>query len=177
LIQTVGRAARHVNGRAIFYADRITDSMKRCIEETARRRTTQQEFNAAHGITPLGVRKSVDEVRFITRVADARMPEAEENPEGSLVGIGGLRAAENAATYEVIDLPRRIAEIEQAMYAAAKEMDFETAARLRDELFELRVRAGDAAPRATGNAAAAQAKAGRAPGARGGRKPGARRAR
>src|SRR5690606_29373837 len=72
LIQTVGRAARHVDGRAIFYADRMTDSMKRCIGETTRRRQLQVEHNAAHGIVPAGVVKSVDEVRFITRVADAR---------------------------------------------------------------------------------------------------------
>src|ERR1041385_5261931 len=72
LIQTVGRAARHINGRAIFYADRITGSMQRCLEETARRREIQLAHNAAHGIIPTSVQKSVDQVRFITRVADAR---------------------------------------------------------------------------------------------------------
>src|SRR4051812_30941580 len=72
LIQTVGRAARHVGGRAIFYADRITGSMQRCIEETGRRREMQREHNEAHGIVPRGVEKSVEQVRFITRVADAR---------------------------------------------------------------------------------------------------------
>ncbi|HET7615140.1 MAG TPA: excinuclease ABC subunit UvrB, partial [Gemmatimonadaceae bacterium] len=72
LIQTVGRAARNLNGRAIFYADRITGSMQRCMEETGRRRELQQAYNREHGITPMSVTKSVDQVRFITRVADAR---------------------------------------------------------------------------------------------------------
>ncbi len=73
LIQTVGRAARHVSGRAMFYADRVTGSMQRAIEETARRRTLQRAHNEAHGITARSVVKSVDQVRFITRVADARV--------------------------------------------------------------------------------------------------------
>src|SRR5262245_55384022 len=72
LIQTVGRAARNAHGRAIFYADRITGSMQRCLEETARRRETQMAYNEEHGIIPTTVAKSVSEVRFITRVADAR---------------------------------------------------------------------------------------------------------
>ena len=66
LIQTVGRAARHVGGRAIFYADRMTGSMERCIQETTRRRETQRLHNEANGIVPRGVEKSVDQVRFIT---------------------------------------------------------------------------------------------------------------
>ncbi|HRN54578.1 MAG TPA: helicase-related protein, partial [Gemmatimonadaceae bacterium] len=72
LIQTVGRAARHVDGRAIFYADRITGSMQRCLDETSRRRAVQEAFNKEHGIVPAGVQKSLDQVRFSTRVADAR---------------------------------------------------------------------------------------------------------
>jgi excinuclease ABC subunit B len=72
LIQTIGRAARHMNGLAILYADRVTGSMERAIGETDRRRAIQRDFNTANGITPRGVMKSVDEVRFITRVADAR---------------------------------------------------------------------------------------------------------
>src|SRR5690348_16338137 len=81
LIQTVGRAARHVSGRAIFYADRITGSMQRCMDETSRRRTTQVAYNAEHGIVPQGVTKSIDQVKFITRVADARTEREEEKPK------------------------------------------------------------------------------------------------
>jgi excinuclease ABC subunit B len=129
LIQTVGRAARHVNGRAIFYADRITDSMQRCIEETGRRRELQVDFNVAHGITPAGVVKSVDEVRFITRVADAR----EERDKVRKV-------AEAKASYSASELEEVIRRLEADMKVAAEELDFEAAARLRDQVFELRAR-------------------------------------
>jgi excinuclease ABC subunit B len=130
LIQTVGRAARHVRGRAIFYADRVTDSMKRCIEETNRRRLIQVEYNTAHGITPRSVIKSVDEVRFITRVADARLQSEER--------AALRRVAEGETRYQIEDIDKLIAQREQEMREAAKELDFETAARLRDEVFELR---------------------------------------
>jgi excinuclease ABC subunit B len=127
LIQTVGRAARNVAGRAIFYADRMTDSMRRCIDETNRRRVLQQEHNREHGIVPRSVLKSADEVRFITRVADAREQRA-------------LRVAERGAQYEGKDVDAAIAQLEGEMRAAAKDLDFETAAQLRDQLFELRAR-------------------------------------
>ncbi len=130
LIQTVGRAARHVNGRAIFYADRVTDSMKRCLGETSRRRQLQVAFNTAHGIVPRGVVKSVDEVRFITRVADAR-----EEKDGK-----GRKVAESKATYSASELDEMIARLEKDMRVAAEELDFEAAAGLRDEVFELRAR-------------------------------------
>ncbi len=128
LIQTVGRAARHVNGRAIFYADRITDSMRRCLEETARRRTMQREHNAAHGVVPQGVVKSVDEVRFITRVADARVER----------DARAKRVAERGPGYGTAEFDKRLEELEQEMKRAAQDLDFENAARLRDEVFELR---------------------------------------
>src|SRR5207245_10988561 len=76
LIQPVGRAARNLNGRAILYADRVTGSMQRALEEMTRRRTLQQEHNHRHGITPRSVVKSVDQVRFATRVADAKTTKA-----------------------------------------------------------------------------------------------------
>jgi len=153
LIQTVGRAARHVNGRAIFYADRVTGSMQRCMEETARRRDLQRAHNEAHGITPRGVAKSADQVRFITRVADARTEKEEGAPKGRGRGRG---VAEPAPSYDKSDLPKLIARLEAEMKEAAAALDFETAARLRDELFELRASQDGERPR-RGAAAAGRA--------------------
>ena len=135
LIQTIGRAARHVNGRAIFYADRVTGSMKRAMDETSRRRTTQESYNVKHGVTPKTVVKSIDEVRFTTRVADAREPSERQ-----------ARVAERKPKYDARDLEKMIAELEQQMRDAAKNLDFETAARLRDEVFDLKAAAGGPAP-------------------------------
>ena len=126
LIQTVGRAARHVAGRAIFYADRLTGSMQRCIEETTRRRETQLAFNREHGIVPQSVSKSVEQVRFITRVADARTEKE-------------ARVAEPARQYAVMDHDQLARMLEEQMKEAAANMDFELAATLRDQLFELKV--------------------------------------
>src|SRR5215208_5080207 len=143
LIQTVGRAARHVNGRAIFYADRITGSMQRCMEETSRRRTIQRAYNEEHGIVPQGVVKSVEHIRFVTRVADARA-EREER----------ARVSEPAASYgggaEKKDPTQLVAELEKAMREAAAALDFEAAARLRDQLFELKARGGGSAAAGAG---------------------------
>ncbi|HEX6628977.1 MAG TPA: excinuclease ABC subunit UvrB [Gemmatimonadaceae bacterium] len=136
LIQTVGRCARNLNGRAIFYADRMTGSMQRCIEETGRRRELQQAYNREHGITPISVKKSVDQVRFITRVADARTEREEREKEK------GRRVAEAGAHYGKDNLPALILELEAQMREAATNLDFETAARIRDELFELKAKAG-----------------------------------
>ena len=130
LIQTVGRAARNVHGTAIFSADRITGSKQRCIEETSRRREMQLEYNRVHEITPTTVTKSVDQVRFITRVADART-EREER-----------KVAEPARGYAVMDTEALERMLEQQMRDAAAAMDFELAAQLRDQLFELRARGG-----------------------------------
>jgi excinuclease ABC subunit B len=139
LIQTIGRAARHVNGRAIFYADRITGSMQRAMDETNRRRTLQREYNVAHGITPRSVVKSVEEVRFITRVADARDErEAREGDRDSR--RREKKVAEAAAQYGTKDLPGLIVRLEEEMRQAAKNLDFESAARLRDELFDIRAK-------------------------------------
>jgi excinuclease ABC subunit B len=132
LIQTVGRAARHVAGTAIFYADRTTGSMQRCIEETKLRREIQVAFNQEHGITPRTVAKSVDQVRFSTRVADARTPDREDK---------GRRVAEPAATYaSEMDTAALIEVLEKEMKEAAANLDFEAAAQLRDQLFELRAK-------------------------------------
>jgi excinuclease ABC subunit B len=134
LIQTVGRAARHINGRAIFYADRITGSMERAMDETKRRRETQRAHNIEHGITPYSVIKSTDQVRFITRVADAREASDARNEEQA------RRVAEASATYNGKDPQLLIAALEKEMKEAATNLDFETAARLRDQLFEVRAK-------------------------------------
>jgi excinuclease ABC subunit B len=135
LIQTVGRAARHLNGKAIFYADRITGSMQRCIDETARRRELQRAHNEEHGIIPVSVSKSIDQVRFITRVADARTEREEER------GPKRRKVAEaEAPGYEMVDPETLVAMLEQQMREAATALDFEAAARLRDQLFEVKAR-------------------------------------
>jgi excinuclease ABC subunit B len=136
LIQTVGRAARHLSGRAIFYADKITGSMQRCIDETLRRRVIQTAYNVEHGITPVSVKKSVDQVRFTTRVADSRVERDEREKEKV------RRVAESGPHYGTDNLPALIADLEAQMREAATNLDFETAARIRDELFEVKAKAG-----------------------------------
>jgi excinuclease ABC subunit B len=127
LIQTVGRAARHVAGRAILYADRMTGSMQRAIDETARRRELQRSHNKLHGIEPQSVYKSVEQVRLSTRVADARIEQERR------------AVAERGPAYEAgLSIEETIARVEEEMRKAAAELDFETAAHLRDELFELK---------------------------------------
>jgi excinuclease ABC subunit B len=130
LIQTVGRAARNLAGTAIFYADRITGSMQRCIDETRRRRVLQVAHNQEHGITPRSVVKSTEQVRFITRVADARGERETQR-----------RVAERVSTYEKeMDTAALVTMLEQQMKEAAGSLDFEAAAALRDQIFELRAR-------------------------------------
>ena len=142
LIQTVGRAARHAEGRAILYADRITGSMQRALDETNRRRAVQEAHNARHGIIPRGVTKSTEQIRVLTRVADAR--EEREGWEKARAGEKQHRkVAEAAAHYGVEDLPALVAQLEEEMKEAAKALDFETAARLRDELFEIKAAMGE----------------------------------
>ena len=126
LIQTVGRAARNANGRAILYADRITESMRACIDETERRRAVQLAHNERHGIVPQTIRKSVEQIELSTRVADAR-----DKPV--------VKVAEPAAGYtDEIDAEQFIKIIEEEMAKAAEALDFERAAALRDQLFELK---------------------------------------
>ncbi len=131
LIQTIGRAARNVEGKAIFYADRVTGSMQRALDETNRRRELQLAHNAEHGITPRTVVKSTEQVRFITRVADAR---GEGKPR---------KVAETPATFaSEMDAVALLELLEAQMKQAASDLDFETAATLRDQIFELRARTG-----------------------------------
>ena len=124
LIQTVGRAARHLSGRAILYADHVTGSMERALKEMDRRRETQLAHNVEHGITPRSIVKSVLDIRFVTRVADARVAKPE---------AGEIRRPADAGERETL-----IRMLEQQMQAAAEELDFELAAVLRDQLLELK---------------------------------------
>ncbi|HLV27370.1 MAG TPA: excinuclease ABC subunit UvrB [Gemmatimonadales bacterium] len=142
LIQTVGRAARHVSGRAIFYADRITGSMERAMEETRRRRELQAAHNEKHGIVPAGVQKSVEEVRFITRVADARQERDDEGSDRKRKGA----VREGGSGYDASNLNALVERLEKEMREAAAALDFETAARLRDEVFEVKAKLGERAP-------------------------------
>ena len=125
LIQTVGRAARNLSGKAVLYADRVTGSMERALSEMNRRRTAQLAHNVEHGITPRSIIKSVGDIRFVTRVADARMAKP-------VAGSGVRRPADANERDALIRL------LEQQMQAAAEELDFELAAVLRDQLLELK---------------------------------------
>jgi len=137
LIQTIGRAARNVEGKAILYAERHTDSMKRAMEETKRRRETQIAFNKEHGITPMGIKKSVEDIlegavtpgkKIGTQKGKARRQVAEDTEQYALE-VAHLNASE---------LNKRITQVEDAMFKAAKDLQFEKAAKLRDELQTLK---------------------------------------
>jgi len=130
LVQTIGRAARHLNGKAVLYADRITGSMRRAIDETDRRRETQAAYNAEHGIEPRSISKSIEQIRFSTAVADVRVG---EDGEGA-----AARVAEPGKRYARVDPAELVEALEQEMREAASDLDFERAARLRDQLFEVR---------------------------------------
>ena len=157
LIQTIGRAARHLNGRAILYADRITGSMQRAMDETSRRRTIQREHNEANGITPTGVVKSIEDIRFITRVADARMD------KGDGVAPAPRKVGGESNTRSREELQVLVGELETAMREAAIALDFEAAARLRDQLFEVRTALGDKPTQARGGDSIAKRPPGSAP--------------
>jgi excinuclease ABC subunit B len=127
LIQTIGRAARNVNGKAILYADKMTDSMRQAMEETERRRIKQLAFNQQQGITPRGVVKRIkDIIDGVYNVDDARAE---------------LKAAQDRAKYDEMpekDLAKEIKRLEKQMLDAAKNLEFEKAARLRDQLSNLK---------------------------------------
>lgn len=136
LTQTIGRAARNERGNVIMYADKITDSMRRTIDETNRRREKQIAYNTAHGITPKTVRKNTEEILKQTSVADAREGSQEMRyyvePEELNV------AADPVVQYMSKDqLKKAVDETQKRMQKAAKDLDFIEAARLRDELFAL----------------------------------------
>jgi excinuclease ABC subunit B len=129
LIQTIGRAARHINGKAILYADRITESMRKAIDETDRRRTRQVAHNLAHGITPIGVTKRIKDII-----------DGAYNQEGARLE---LKAAQNKARYDAMgtkEMTREIKRVEKDMLDAARNLEFEKAGQLRDELHVLKQR-------------------------------------
>jgi excinuclease ABC subunit B len=137
LIQTMGRAARNEKGKVIMYADRMTGSMQRAIDETNRRRAVQVAYNEEHGITPRTVRKSHDEINASTSLSDKRRiePEAYAGPEGDTM----LLAAEPViAMMTRTDLEKLIKQTEKLMEGAAKDLDFLQAAKYRDELAQLK---------------------------------------
>lgn len=134
LVQTVGRAARNVNGKVIMYADKITDSMRKTMEETNRRRGIQEAYNEAHGLTPQPLVKSTESIMRSTAVAD-RDTEA-ENTKAYVMPDAIQLAADPVLNYMSEDeVKKNIAALKKQMEKAAKELDFMEAARLRDELF------------------------------------------
>jgi excinuclease ABC subunit B len=127
LIQTIGRAARHINGKAILYADKITNSMRRAIDETERRRIKQVAYNLAHNITPIGVQKRIKDII-----------EGMYEPD---VARTQLKAAQEQAKYLAMsekDVSKEIKRLEKEMLQAAKNLEFERATELRDQLKKLR---------------------------------------
>ena len=130
MIQTIGRAARHVDGRAILYADVVTDSMRRAIEETNRRREAQQRYNLEHGVEPMSIRKTIrdltDQVRHVAE---------EVAPYDAAPSRGALPARRGAGREQ---LARLVKDLEKQMKQAARDLEFERAAVLRDEIVSIR---------------------------------------
>ncbi len=131
LIQTVGRAARNVEGKAILYADKMTGSMQRALDEMSRRREIQRAYNIEHNITPMSIVKSLDEVRLSTNVADQRTDRTEMRRDKKLTTT-------EVDLHDPAQRAAAIAAIEQQMRQAAANLEFEMAAMLRDQLNDLR---------------------------------------
>ena len=131
LIQTIGRAARNLRGKAILYADQITGSMRRALDETERRRTKQQTYNQTHGITPRGIEKAVADI----------MEGAYSHPGAPLPATQYAKVAEETVAYAHETpalLMKKIKQLEQTMYRHARDLEFEEAAKLRDEIQRIR---------------------------------------
>ncbi|ULQ51627.1 excinuclease ABC subunit UvrB [Flavihumibacter fluvii] len=138
LTQTAGRAARNVNGLVIFYADKMTESMQKTIDETARRREKQISYNLEHGITPTTISKSIEQVMAQTSVLDIKGYDVKNPyaiaPDGELVTV----AADEQPAYKTIpQLEKAITSTKKTMEKAARDLDFMEAARLRDEMFRM----------------------------------------
>jgi excinuclease ABC subunit B len=138
LIQTIGRAARNVDGRVVMYADTVTESMRRAISETQRRRMLQIQHNLEHGINPTTVRKAVKDIlAYLRKDQGAPVPErltAKASQRERQVGKRRVEAAELPHA----DLERLIRTLEDEMHEASADLRFEYAARLRDEIKELK---------------------------------------
>ncbi|MDH7603614.1 MAG: excinuclease ABC subunit UvrB [Melioribacter sp.] len=133
LMQTAGRTARNVNGKVIMYADTITESMRKTIEETNRRRKLQQEYNEMHGITPKTIYKSVEEILSSTSIADVRRKDYEREEATMLKVVEPvIKYMSNEQRQELIE------QMTEEMYAAARDLEFERAAYLRDEIEKLK---------------------------------------
>jgi excinuclease ABC subunit B len=126
LIQTIGRAARNVNGRVIMYADRVTDSMKRALDETNRRRAKQIKYNEDNGIMPISIHK---EIHQLTEMMSAKAI-GEEKAQ--------YKTSADARSVPRGELRKIVEEVEKQMKEAAKDLEFERAAALRDELYDLK---------------------------------------
>jgi len=140
LIQTMGRAARNVNGKVVMYADTVTDSMRRAINETQRRRQVQIAYNEAHGIDPQTIRKAVTDILSLIRPDEgAPVPGSDRRKRWR----DNARRGSNAGGVDVSELPhdeleRLIRTLEEEMHDAATDLRFEYAARLRDEINDLK---------------------------------------
>jgi excinuclease ABC subunit B len=137
LIQTIGRAARNIRGKAIMYAAEVTESMRQAIDETERRRRRQAEYNVAHGITPKGIVKAVKEI------IDGVQPRAPSTRSRRYAAPTTPAAAEEAAGYDAMApdaLGRQLKKLEKRMYEHAKNLEFEEAAQLRDKIRAIRER-------------------------------------
>jgi excinuclease ABC subunit B len=129
LVQTIGRAARNVEGRCILYADRVTESMRKAMYETARRRTIQEAYNLEHGITPRTIVRAIE-----SHLADMLGGTTDTGADTKLAADGASRAPEEAKSLPLTAIPETLKRLRAEMKAAAERLDFEEAARLRDRL-------------------------------------------